>query len=213
MEVNCYLQSAFQVSSDKRFSVSIKKLWSKLQPVSNQCPVPQNAQDNQLLNAVRWEIFWRITRKTHLFFFSHEHYIVQPWDMGRKCSQGFTTPKFTTWSHQGHPRVAFPTLTPHRGWMWLAWGAEIKNIKKWNHPCVSSPCQVCWGWDSGRGINQECESGMMRDERKREIKQLFEPKLHFSRVATQSGVQWNRGTPLSPHQCQKSPLAVRCCHL
>lgn len=102
----------------------------------------------------------------------------------------------------------------------FAWGAGIKNIKKWKHPCVSSPCQVCWqfrddtkGWDGGRGIKQEYERGMTRDQRKREIKQLFEAKSHLSSVATQSELQWNRGTSLSPHQCQKAPLAVRYCHL
>lgn len=135
MEVNCYLQSTFQVSSNKRFSVSIKKLWSKLQPVSNQCTVPQNAQDNQLLNAVRWEIFWRITSGENTFLFlmwtsssaalrSREE--MQPLPV--LCPQpGIHHPKHT------EPQRPLQSDLSHsetpQGWMGLAWGAGIKNIK------------------------------------------------------------------------------------
>lgn len=44
------------------------------------------------------------------------------------------------------------------------------------------------------------------------MKQLFEAKPHFSRAATQPGLQWNRGTSLST-PVPKAPLAVGWCHL
>lgn len=151
---------------------------------------------------------------------------MQPWDLGRKCSHLLEVPYPTardspppnTWSPEGRSRVACPTLTSHRGWMWLAWGQEQRTLRSETIPVSHLPARsadrgATKGWDSARGLNQEYEKGMTRDERKREMKQLFEAKPHLSSVATQSGLQWNRGTSLSLHQCQKAPLAVRCCHL
>lgn len=124
------------------------------------------------------------------------------------CARDSSPPN--TRSPQGHPIAVCPTLTPHRGWMWLCLGGRnIKNIKKWNSSLclISLPGLQFRGATKGRGINEKYERGMARDERKREMKELFEAKSHFSGVATQSGLQWSRGTSLSLQPMSKSPFS------